>query len=74
MGSAFEESLSRTEASKVLGTSKENIRYYESATDFVAPSREPNGYRRYSAADIEHIHYVMGMLESGFSIPLSWTK
>lgn len=54
------------EASGYLGLSPRSLRHYEQ-TGLLSPSRDTNGYRRYSASDLRKAGRIRDMMATGFS-------
>lgn len=54
------------EAARHLGVSVRVLRHYETA-GLIVPRRISNGYRSYSAAEIERAAWVRDLIASGFS-------
>jgi DNA-binding transcriptional MerR regulator len=54
------------EAARHLGVSARVLRHYEAA-GLIEPQRISNGYRSYSAAEIERAAWVRDLIASGFS-------
>ena len=54
------------EAARHLGVSARALRHYEAA-GLIVPRRTSNGYRSYSASEIERAAWVRDLIASGFS-------
>lgn len=54
------------EAADKLGLSARSLRHYEQV-GLLAPSRDGNGYRSYSAADLRRAARIRDMIATGFS-------
>lgn len=54
------------EASDLLGLSPRRLRHYEQA-GLLSPSRDTNGYRTYSGADLRKAGRIRDMVATGFS-------
>lgn len=54
------------EAARHLGVSARTLRHYEAA-GLIVPRRTSNGYRSYSAPEIERDAWVRDLIASGFS-------
>ncbi|MGY4480095.1 MerR family transcriptional regulator [Bradyrhizobium sp. USDA 3364] len=54
------------EAVRHLGVSARALRHYEAA-GLIAPRRTSNGYRSYSASELERAAWVRDLIASGFS-------
>ncbi|MGY3444758.1 MerR family transcriptional regulator [Bradyrhizobium sp. USDA 4473] len=54
------------EAARHLGVSARALRHYEAA-GLIVPRRTSNGYRSYSASEIERAGWVRDLIASGFS-------
>lgn len=55
------------EAARISGLPAKTIRYYEDI-GLINPGRRGNGYRVYSAVDINHLHFIKRGRGLGFSI------
>ena len=49
------------ELARQAGTTTKAVRFYESAGLLPAPPRTPNGYRRYTSADMERLRLLVGL-------------
>jgi len=56
------------EASRHSGCHIETIRYYEKQDLLPAPQRSANGYREYSAEQVERLRFITRGRELGFSL------
>lgn len=56
------------EFSQLSGLSPKTIRYYESIGILSSPQRAPNGYRDYSAEDLERARFVAGIRSLDLSL------
>ena len=56
------------ELTKYTGVPAKTIRYYEEIELLPTPNRKPNGYREYSATDIERLKLVSGARRLDFSL------
>ncbi|MFI2810584.1 MULTISPECIES: MerR family DNA-binding protein [Microbulbifer] len=54
-------------AAQVSGLTTKALRYYESS-GLVVPGRCANGYRDYSDADLEALHFIRRARNAGFSV------
>ncbi|WP_407169805.1 MerR family transcriptional regulator [Bradyrhizobium sp. ORS 111] len=54
------------DAARHLGVSARTLRHYEAA-GLIVPRRTSNGYRSYSASEIERAAWVRDLIASGFS-------
>ncbi|MGC4028668.1 MAG: Cu(I)-responsive transcriptional regulator [Steroidobacteraceae bacterium] len=57
------------EASKASGVSAKMIRYYEQIGLIPMADRTPSGYRAYSQADIQRLHFIRHARDLGFQVP-----
>lgn len=53
---------------QAAGVSTDTVRHYEKQGLLGAPQRQPNGYRQYTAADLERLRFVRGAQALGFSL------
>lgn len=60
--------LKRSELAQRTGCNLETIRYYESVGLMPDPPRSPSGHRRYGAAHVERLSFVMRARELGFTM------
>lgn len=60
--------LKRSDLARMTGCNLETIRYYESVGLMPDPPRSPSGHRRYGAAHVERLGFVMRARELGFSM------
>lgn len=60
--------LKRSELAARTGCNIETIRYYESVGLMPDPPRSPAGHRRYGAAHVKRLGFVMRARELGFSM------
>ena len=49
------------ELARQAGTTTKAVRFYESTGLLPAPPRTPNGYRRYTSADMERLRLLVGL-------------
>ncbi|MFQ5409177.1 MAG: heavy metal-responsive transcriptional regulator [Anaerolineales bacterium] len=56
------------ELARATGVQDKTIRYYESIGVLPEPQRQPNGYRDYSAADVERLKLVAGARGLDFTL------
>lgn len=56
-----------SQAAKRSGLTPKALRYYESVA-LITPGRGPNGYREYTAADVETLRFIQRARSSGFSV------
>ena len=56
-----------SQAAEQSGLTPKALRYYESVA-LIAPRRGPNGYREYTAADVETLRFIQRARSSGFSV------
>ena len=56
-----------SQAAKQAGLTAKALRYYESVA-LVTPHRNPNGYREYTAAEVETLRFIQRARSSGFSV------
>ena len=56
-----------SEAAQQSGLSAKALRYYESI-DLLSPGRAQNGYRDYSDADLETLHFIQRARATGFTV------
>lgn len=61
------EHISILQASKASGLSKDTLRYYEKL-GLIRVERGPQGYRRYSAHDIEWLGFLQGLKATGMQL------
>ena len=57
-----------SQAAQLTGLSSKTIRDYEQAGLIAAPERSANGYRQYSAAHIDTLHFIKHAREVDFSL------
>lgn len=62
------EKLTIKQVAEQTGLSAHTLRYYERIGLLVSVARGPNGYREYSAADLEWIEFIRRLRLTGFSI------
>ena len=60
--------LRPVELAKLAGVSTDTLRHYERVGVLPAPRRLANGYRSYSAADLERVQVVRAALAIGFTL------
>lgn len=60
--------LKRSDLARMTGCNLETIRYYESVGLMPDPPRSPAGHRRYGAAHVERLGFVMRARDLGFSM------
>ena len=56
------------EVAKLTGLASKTVRYYESEGLLSTVARADNGYRYYSAENIQELQFIQGAREAGFSI------
>ncbi|MEU8895061.1 MerR family transcriptional regulator [Nocardia sp. NPDC048505] len=56
-----------SDLSRATGASPRMLRHYENA-GVLTPGRDPNGYRRYRAEDVQTVHDIRCLLGSGLSL------
>ena len=59
--------MKTNELEKLLGTTKDTLRYYEKE-ELISPSRDDNGYRNYSHEDIRIIKNIIMLRSFDLSI------
>ena len=57
-----------SQAARITGLSSKTIRDYEQAGLIAAPERGANGYRQYTAAHIDTLHFIKHAREVDFSL------
>jgi DNA-binding transcriptional MerR regulator len=57
-----------SQLAKAASVSTDTVRYYEKQGLMAPPSRQDNGYRSYTAADMETLRFVRGAQALGFSL------
>lgn len=57
-----------SQLAKMAKISTDTVRYYEKQGLISAPERQDNGYRRYTEAHVEAVHFVRGAQALGFSL------
>jgi len=60
--------LKRSDLARVTGCNLETIRYYESVGLMPDPPRTSSGHRRYGAAHVERLNFVMRARDLGFTM------
>ena len=53
---------------KMTGLSRETLRYYENAGLLSKPMRGANGYRHFTASDLERLEFIFKTKNAGFKI------
>ncbi|MCD9030364.1 heavy metal-responsive transcriptional regulator [Luteimonas sp. Y-2-2-4F] len=56
------------ELSRLSGVSIDTVRYYERHGVLPAPARQPSGYRRYGASDVQRLRFVARAKALGFTL------
>lgn len=54
--------------SKLIGVSKETIRYYESLGLYPLPTKKKNGYKIYTKQHVELMEIILLIKDSGFTL------
>jgi len=57
-----------SEAAAASGCHYETIRYYERIGLLAKPGRRPNGYRHYSAREVNQLRFIVRSRELGFGL------
>lgn len=57
-----------SQLAKACHVSTDTVRYYEKQGLMTAPTRQPNGYRTYTAAHVQAMRFVRGAQSLGFSL------
>lgn len=60
--------LKRSDLARLTGCNLETIRYYESVGLMPDPPRTSSGHRRYGAAHVERLNFVMRARDLGFTM------
>ena len=60
--------LKRSDLARLTGCNLETIRYYEGVGLMPDPPRSPAGHRRYGAAHVERLGFIMRARELGFTM------
>lgn len=60
--------LKRSDLARMTGCNLETIRYYESVGLMPDPPRTSSGHRRYGAAHVERLNFVMRARDLGFTM------
>ncbi len=53
---------------KATGLSRETLRYYENAGLLTRPARGLNGYRNFTASDLERLEFIFKTKKAGFTL------
>jgi aryl-alcohol dehydrogenase-like predicted oxidoreductase/DNA-binding transcriptional MerR regulator len=64
----MDEGLTIAEVSARTGLTAHTLRYYERAGLLKAPARAVNGHRRYGSGDLDRIHLITRLRDTGMSI------
>jgi MerR family mercuric resistance operon transcriptional regulator len=65
---AIASDLKRSDLARLTGCNLETIRYYESVGLMPDPPRTASGHRRYGAAHVERLNFVMRARDLGFTM------
>lgn len=65
---AIASDLKRSDLARLTGCNLETIRYYESVGLMPDPPRTASGHRRYGAAHVERLNFVMRSRDLGFTM------
>ncbi|WPZ20975.1 helix-turn-helix domain-containing protein [Sulfitobacter faviae] len=65
---AIASDLKRSDLARLTGCNHETIRYYESVGLMPDPPRTASGHRRYGAAHVERLSFVMRARDLGFTM------
>ena len=67
-GTSADRGLSITEIADLMGLSKDTLRYYEKAGLIEPVQRSAGGQRRYAAADLDWLAFLLRLRATGMSI------
>ncbi|MEP2683366.1 MAG: helix-turn-helix domain-containing protein [Sulfitobacter sp.] len=65
---AIASDLKRSDLARLTGCNLETIRYYENVGLMPDPPRTASGHRRYGAAHVERLNFVMRARDLGFTL------